>query len=182
MRRNQTGFLNTAGSPFGMKTGTSNKRFWADLTEHARAESAAIQDTPKSQHYRDNLAPYLHMRVQVVSTKGWKVVETFSTRTRICLNDAMLVFARSKKGQQEKVRVPTGHLHILVDNTWLRFVNPQPNEDLLVNGVFYEYVNAHGYRNIAVMPVVVTPIENHHKTYQKKPKRKNGGRKESPQE
>lgn len=71
-------------------------------------------------------------------------------------------------------------MHISVDNTWLRFVDPQPDEDLLVNGVFYEYVNAQGFRNIAILPVIVTPIANHHKTYKnKKTKRGNRGDKSS---
>lgn len=168
MRRNQRRFLNSAGGLSHVRAGTSSKNFWQKIINHAKEESAAAKDAPPSSHYRDSLKPYLNKRVQIISTKGWRIVERIGPKTRICLNDAMLIFAKTKNPQaQGKLRVPTGHMHILVDNDWIQFVDPRPNEDLLVNGVLYEYVNSHNKRNIAIMPVVVTPIEGQHKLYKK---------------
>lgn len=168
MNRNQKNFLNAAGCFNGIKNGISNKRFWPMTIEGAKRQSEAVQNCKKSPRYREHLEPYLHRRVQIVSTKGWNVVEHMGSRVRICLNDAMLVFV--SKQNSDKMRLPTGHIHIIVDANWMMFVDPQPDEDLLVNGVLYEYANAQNLRNIAVLPVVVTPIKNHHKSYNEKRK------------
>ena len=168
MNRNQKNFLNAAGCFSGIKNGISNKKFWPSTIESAKRQSESVGHCKKSPRYREQLEPYLHKRVQIVSTKGWNVVERLGSRVRLCLNDAMLVFVC--KQNAEKMRIPTGHIHIVVDANWMLFVNPQPNEDLLVNGVLYEYANAQGLRNIAILPVVVTPIKNHHKSYDKKRK------------
>ena len=164
-------FVNTAALT-NVKCGPSNKLFWPSVAENIKRDAGDIAALPKSPGYRENLEPYLHRRVQLVSTKGWNIVEQTSERTRLCLNDAMLIFVGAKKRQtQDSVRIPTGHMHIHVSNTWMRFVDPQPNEDLLVNGILYEYRNAHGHRNIAILPVIVTPIKNHHKNYKKRKKK-----------
>ena len=174
VNRNQNPFLNTAAAALtGVKCGISNKNFWPSVTEAMKQNAAEIQHLPKAETYRSHLEKYLYKRVQIVSTKGWNIVEQNPSRTRLCLNDAMLIFASVKRHQSaEELRVPTGHMHIHVDNNWMRFVDPQPNEDLLVNGVLYEYKNAQGFRNIGILPVIVTPIKNHHKNYKKSKKKK----------
>ena len=174
INRNQNPFLNAAATALtGVKCGISNKNFWPTVLDSMRKNAQDVQNLPKSENYRNNLEKYLYRRVQIVSTKGWNVVEQTSGRTRLCLNDAMLIFASVKRRQEpEEVRIPTGHMHIHVDNTWMRFVDPQPDEDLLVNGVLYEYRNAQGFRNIGILPVIVTPIKNHHKNYKKGKKKK----------
>ena len=173
MSRLQNAFVNKAAIPKNIKCGPTNRHFWKDVSDSMKAAAGHTGSLEKAPQYRENLTPYLYRRVQIVSTTGWSVIGQTGNRVRLCLNDAMLIFVGESKAKrhaarnqdQKAVRVPTGHMNIFVDETWMHFVDPQPDEDLLVNGILYEYQNRHGMRNIAVLPVIVTPIKGHHENF-----------------
>lgn len=115
-----------------------------------------MQDYPLSPYYRYDLKPYLYKHVHIVSTNGWDIAEEFDNRYRICIRNAVLYQVDNGKFYSD-LYILIEHLNFVVDDEWLASADPQPDEELDVNGMLYEYVSK-GFRNIGIFPVIITPV------------------------
>lgn len=140
------------------RRGLSSKQFWPEIIARASAQTERAMEVPKSRFYRDGLDPYVNRRVKILFDR-WSF-DAEKTRTArngaewIAAQDGLLIFAQDVP---LPAHVPFGHMHIRVDPSWRRFTDPDPDSKLMVDGVLYNYINAHGFRNVGLWAVTVTP-------------------------